>query len=243
MAANRPPASAARGEGAPLRGEGAPLRGEGAPLRGEGAPLRGEGAPLRGAGGPLRGEAGPRRAPRASASLGASASAASGGSASTGGARPRRVLCLGDALLDLICERQLADPLDADVFVPHPGGAVANVAALAARAGAEVALAGGAGEDDWGRWLRERLEAAAVDTSLFALAPGVQTPLALVTVDVAGEATWRIYGAGAEPAVEALQRRLPDAVRDSGALFISSNTLVGERERELTMRARELALS
>jgi fructokinase len=42
--------------------------------------------------------------------------------------------------------------------------------------------------------------------------------------------------------VHALARRLEDAVDAAGALFISSNTLVGEAEREVTMRARELML-
>ena len=42
--------------------------------------------------------------------------------------------------------------------------------------------------------------------------------------------------------VEALGERLEEAVVDSAALFISSNTLVGAEERELTMRARELTL-
>jgi sugar/nucleoside kinase (ribokinase family) len=159
------------------------------------------------------------------------------------GARPARILCLGDALLDLICERQLADPADADAFIPHPGGVAANLAVLIARAGAEVALAGGAGDDDWGRWLRRRLELAGVQTSLFALVPGVPTTVALVTVDGEGEASWRIYGGEAQTLVAALERGLEDAVRDSAALLIGTNTLVGERERELTMRARELALA
>jgi fructokinase len=167
---------------------------------------------------------------------------AGGEHAPAGAGRPRRVLCLGDPLLDLICERQLPDPLQADAFVPHPGGAVANIAALAARAGVQVALAGATGADDWGRWLRERLQRAGVETSLLELVAGRQTSVALVTVDTAGEPSWRIYGADHEAVAPMLDRRLEEAVRDSGALLIGSNSLVGERGRELTMRARQLAL-
>lgn len=156
--------------------------------------------------------------------------------------RRTRTLCLGEALVDLICERPLADPADADAFVPHFGGAVANVAVIAARAGAEVALAGGAGDDDWGVWLREGLVAAGVDVSLFELVEGVKTPLALVTLDPAAEPTYRIYGDGTGVIARALHSRLESAVRESAALFISSNTLVGADERALTMRARQLAL-
>src|SRR5947199_10274239 len=69
-------------------------------------------------------------------------------------------LCLGEAIVDLVCERPVADPAEADVFHPHFGGAAGNVAHTAAALGADVALAGGAGDDAWGRWLRRRLQRA-----------------------------------------------------------------------------------
>ena len=67
--------------------------------------------------------------------------------------------------------------------MPAPGGVAANVAIVAARAGAAITVAGGAGDDAWGRWLRAALAAAGVDTPLFALIPGMPTQLAFVTVD------------------------------------------------------------
>jgi len=146
-----------------------------------------------------------------------------------------RTLCLGEALVDLIRER-------ADAFVPHFGGAVANVAVLAAGFGADVALAGGAGDDGWGHWLRARLESEGVELSHFELIEGHQTPIALVVVGGDGEPLYQIYGETIGTVVKALAGRVEDAVRHSGALFISSNTLIGEEERAVTMRARELAL-
>ncbi len=151
-------------------------------------------------------------------------------------------LCLGEALVDLICEQPASSIAEADSFVPHFGGAVGNVAVFAARAGARVALAGGAGEDSWGAWLRDRLVREGVDISLFELIGGSQTPLAIVTVNDAGEARYEIYGETIATVVYALRDRLEQAVDDAAALFISSNTLVGQQEREVTMRARELAL-
>lgn len=156
---------------------------------------------------------------------------------------PRRILCLGDPLVDLICERPSEGLGDADAFVPRFGGVVANVAVIAARAGAHVALAGGTGNDPWGSWLRERLEQEGVDLSLFESVPGTQTPIALVTVGADGEAHYQIYGAERFSVARIGGERLEDAVRSSAALFLSSNTLVRAEERELTMRARELALS
>ncbi len=157
--------------------------------------------------------------------------------------RPSRVLCLGEALIDLICPRPLQDLTEADSFVPHFGGAVANVAVVASRCGAGVSLAGGAGEDSWGRWLLARLASEGVDVSWFALVPDQPTPLALVAVDEHGEAHYSIYGDTIATVVHALEDQVEPAVTGSAALFISSNTLVGGEERAVTMRARELALA
>jgi sugar/nucleoside kinase (ribokinase family) len=156
---------------------------------------------------------------------------------------PAPVLCLGEALVDMICERHVDSLREADAFVPHFGGAVANVALMAARAGGRTALAGGVGDDDWGRWLREQLADVAVQLDWFPTLPEITTPLALTTVDSAGEPTYTIHGEGIAGVVRALQGSIDQAVSESGALFISSNTLVGEAEREVTMEARGHALA
>jgi sugar/nucleoside kinase (ribokinase family) len=139
------------------------------------------------------------------------------------------ILCLGDALVDLVRERE-------EAFVPHPGGAIANVCVVAARLGARVALAGGAGDDDWGRWLRERLSAEGVGLEHFALVEGASTAVAFVTVDGAGDPSYLLYGGGAAvvPA--------PEAVEDVDAVVVSSNTLIDDDERAATLAVRERAL-
>jgi len=62
---------------------------------------------------------------------------------------PPRTLCLGDALVDLVGERAGAQLTEVDRFSPHLGGAAANVALVAAQAGAHISLAGGAGEPSY----------------------------------------------------------------------------------------------
>jgi fructokinase len=151
-------------------------------------------------------------------------------------------LCLGEALVDLVCERPVDGIADADAFVPHFGGATANVAVTAARHGARAALAGGAGDDVWGTWLRDRLEREGVDLKWFTLQDGAQTPVAFVTVDADAEPHFQIYGAGLSSVVAALADRIDDAVDSCDALFFASNTLVGEPEREVTLAARARAL-
>lgn len=157
-------------------------------------------------------------------------------------AEPKPLLCLGEALVDLICERPVEDLAEADAFVPHFGGVVANVAVLAARAGARVALAGGAGADPWGRWLFERLADAGVELTWFRLIEELATPLALVSVNEQGEPTYTIYGELPGTLTEALGGSVEQAVAGAGALFLGSNTLVGAAEREVTMQVREVAL-
>lgn len=153
-----------------------------------------------------------------------------------------RTLLLGEALVDLICERPAASLGEADAFVPHFGGAVANVAVAAARRGAAVELVGGVGDDAWGTWLRERLVAEGVGLTWFGELPGVSTPVAFVTVDATGEPSYAIYGEGIGAAVSAIAPQLADAVSACDALFLTSNTLVGEDERAATLAARERAL-
>lgn len=152
------------------------------------------------------------------------------------------VLCLGEALVDMICERHVSSLGEAQMFVPHLGGAMANVALMAARAGAAVALASGAGDDAWGHWLREQLECAGVGVEHFKLIPRMLTPVAMTTLDPSGEASYSVYGEAIEMIVSELAAVLGQAVAESGALLISSNTLVDKAARRVTMQAREQAL-
>jgi sugar/nucleoside kinase (ribokinase family) len=153
-----------------------------------------------------------------------------------------RTLLLGECLVDLVCERPVASLTEATSFVPHFGGAVANVAVVAARRGADVALAGGAGDDAWGAWLRDRLAAEGVDLSWWRMVEGVQTPLATVAVDADAQPHFAIYGDAIGATIEAVGPLLRNAVESCDALFLASNTLVGEPERALSMQAREQAL-
>ncbi len=154
-----------------------------------------------------------------------------------------RTLLLGEALVDLVCESHVTSIAQARSFVPRFGGAMANVAVTASRSGGDVALAGGAGDDDWGRWLRRRLDEEGVALDWFSLAPDRSTPVAFVTVAPGGEPTFRLYADGVGQAIEAHAPVLDDAVQECDALAFASNTLVGETERELTMGARERALA
>src|SRR5262249_28501604 len=98
------------------------------------------------------------------------------------------IVCLGEAIVDLVCEQPAASLADADSFRPHFGGALANVAVSARRAGADAALAGGVGDDAWGHWLQDALDREGIDIRWHSLVPGVATPVAFVTFGADGEA-------------------------------------------------------
>jgi fructokinase len=151
------------------------------------------------------------------------------------------IVCLGEGLVDLICEHPVASLADAESFAPHFGGALANVAVAAARAGGEAALAGAAGDDDWGRWLRDRLEREGIDLRYFELLSGEQTPVAFATFDDHANPHFQIYGDAVEIAVAAVAPHLDEVMEMASALVFSSTTLATEAERDVTLRARELA--
>lgn len=155
---------------------------------------------------------------------------------------PRGVLCVGEALVDLICERHVTSLAEAPAFVPHPGGVAANIAAAAAAAGAPAALAGSAGQDAWGAWLVARLAASGVDTTAFSLLEDTRTAVAFVTVDPAGEPAYHLAGTPGPGLAACAAEPLGAALERSAALMLSSNTLSEPAEREVTMRLREQAL-
>jgi fructokinase len=151
------------------------------------------------------------------------------------------IVCLGEAIVDLVCEEPLASPDDAGSFIPHPGGALANVAVAASRAGADAALLGGVGDDPWGHWLRSRLAGEGVGVEWTAVAAELTTPLALVTFGPDFEPSFQLYGESIGPAMRAAREHMPVALAGGSAFVFGSNTLVGEPERELTVSARRAA--
>jgi sugar/nucleoside kinase (ribokinase family) len=152
------------------------------------------------------------------------------------------ILCFGEAIVDLVCERELSEPGEADLFAPHPGGALANVAVSVQREGGAAALLGGVGDDVWGSWLRERLWQRGVDVRWLATVEGLPTPVAFVTFDWDREPSFALYGGGISDGMRAAAGNLDEAIATAEGLVFGSNTLVGEPEREVTLQARRGAL-
>ena len=152
------------------------------------------------------------------------------------------MLCLGEALVDLICEQPIDDLAQAPTrSCPILAARWRTRPWSAARAGAHVALAGGAGADDWGRWLRDRLDDEGVDLSLFELDRGPSDARGAVAVNAAGEARYQIYGETIATIVARPRASAGAGGRGRPRRCSSAPTRWSAREeRELTMRAREL---
>jgi fructokinase len=98
------------------------------------------------------------------------------------------VLCLGEALVDLLPERRGALE-DCDRFEVCSGGAPANVATGLARLGLRVGFRGVVGDDGFGRLLARKLSAEGVTCAL-RFAPERPTGLWVVALDARGERTF-----------------------------------------------------
>lgn len=153
----------------------------------------------------------------------------------------RPVACLGEAIVDLICERNLLEDEEPGPFIPWRGGALANVAVAIARSGTPSALVGGVGADGWGRWLGEGLREQGVDTSWLATLDGADTPVALIEFGPDNEPAFQVYGEHIGPTMAATSGFLEEAIGAAQAVVIGSNTMVGETERQVTRRAVKVA--
>jgi len=102
------------------------------------------------------------------------------------------ILCFGEALIDFHAQAP-ADPRDAPVFMPHPGGAPANVAVAVARLGGRAGFVGMLGADMFGDMLLAHLDDADVDTRAVRRTDAANTALAFVALDAEGERSFSFY--------------------------------------------------
>lgn len=101
------------------------------------------------------------------------------------------VYCFGEALIDFHAEPRASNAPPA--FIPHAGGAPANVAVAVARLGDASAFVGMFGCDVFGDLLLRGLADAGVDTRCTRRTDAANTALAFVTHDAHGERNFSFY--------------------------------------------------
>ncbi|TAN03401.1 MAG: carbohydrate kinase [Rhodanobacteraceae bacterium] len=103
----------------------------------------------------------------------------------------KNVLCFGEALIDFHQQSRGADAPPA--YIPHAGGAPANVAVAVARLGDASAFVGMFGRDVFGDLLLKGLADAGVDTRHTRRTDAANTALAFVSHDPHGDRSFSFY--------------------------------------------------
>ncbi|TAE08219.1 MAG: carbohydrate kinase [Bacteroidetes bacterium] len=99
----------------------------------------------------------------------------------------QKILCLGEALIDMICTDKGTSLTHGVNFLKKPGGAPTNVAAAIAALGGQVSVAAMVGTDPFGDHLQNVLEKFGVDTTYLLTSPAHFTTFAFVSLLENGE--------------------------------------------------------
>lgn len=98
-----------------------------------------------------------------------------------------KILCIGEALIDMICTDKGRALSDGDHFLKKAGGAPTNVAAAIAALGGETELAAKVGTDPFGKHLIEIMQEFKVSTKWVVQDPNYFTTFAFVSLMENGE--------------------------------------------------------
>lgn len=98
-----------------------------------------------------------------------------------------KILCIGEALIDMICTDKGKALSDGDNFLKKPGGAPTNVAAAVAALGGNVELSAKVGIDPFGKHLVDVMKSFGVSTAYMLQDPNYFTTFAFVSLMESGE--------------------------------------------------------
>lgn len=107
------------------------------------------------------------------------------------------VLCIGEALIDMICTDKGQSLSEGQHFLKKPGGAPTNVAAAIGALGGNICLSAKVGDDPFGRQLKQVMEDFHVDTTHLHLDPSFFTTFAFVSLMLDGERDF-VFNRGAD---------------------------------------------
>ncbi|SFP63170.1 carbohydrate kinase family protein [Parafilimonas terrae] len=108
-----------------------------------------------------------------------------------------KILCMGEALIDMICTDKGKPLTEGQHFLKKPGGAPTNVAAAIAALGGDVELAAKVGNDPFGKHLVEVMQDFNVSTKWMLLDNHSFTTLAFVSLMENGERDF-VFNRGAD---------------------------------------------
>lgn len=109
----------------------------------------------------------------------------------------RKILCIGEALIDMICTDKGSSLSDGNNFLKKAGGAPTNVAAAIAALGGKVELAAKVGNDPFGKHLIEVMQSFGVSTKWMLQDENFFTTIAFVSLMHDGERDF-LFNRGAD---------------------------------------------
>ncbi|MFC4766759.1 PfkB family carbohydrate kinase [Effusibacillus consociatus] len=151
------------------------------------------------------------------------------------------IVCLGEALIDMIAMESGKSLEETERFEVRPGGAPANVAVAVARLGGRSAFIGKVGQDSFGRKLQSVMAGYGVNIGGMVETDTAKTALAFVSLRKDGEREFSFYR---DPGADMLLQ--PDEVNEQlleeAAVFhFGSISLASEPSRSATIHALEAA--
>ena len=108
-----------------------------------------------------------------------------------------KILCIGEALIDMICTDKGKSLSEGSNFLKKTGGAPTNVAAAIAALGGQVMMAAKVGADPFGKQLVDEMNNFGVDTTWMLKDPHYFTTLAFVSLMHDGERDF-VFSRGAD---------------------------------------------
>lgn len=147
------------------------------------------------------------------------------------------ILALGECLVDFVCT-EAAGKLHLE---GNPGGAPANVLAIAAKLGLSTALISKVGADHFGAFLRGHLLAAGIGAGYLLEDPLHPTTLAIVRLDEAGNRDFTFYRDRTADVMLSREELPLSAIRAARVLHFGSLSLTCEPSRAATLAAVQAA--
>ena len=108
-----------------------------------------------------------------------------------------KILCIGEALIDMICTDKGSSLMQGENFLKKTGGAPTNVAAAIAALGGSVSMAAKVGNDPFGKQLIDTMKDFGVSTEFMLLDDTHFTTFAFVSLMEDGERDF-VFNRGAD---------------------------------------------
>jgi len=151
------------------------------------------------------------------------------------------IVSMGELLIDFVALESGVTVGDASGFQKAPGGAPANVAVAVERLGHQAAFLGQVGDDPFGHFLAEVMEAEGVDISGLRYTDKARTMLAFVSLAGGGERSFSFYRNPSADMLMTADDVALDVIESAKIFHFGSITMISEPSKSATLNAAQHA--